>query len=59
MERFHPEWTDAEMDAILELAQAKEMSQKNIIRQAVRLYQAAVLGDCTIVWPNSVTPKHP
>ena len=63
MERFQPEWTDEEMDAISELAKAKEMSQKNIIRQAVRLYQAAALGDCSVVWPclqpNSVIPKHP
>jgi hypothetical protein len=63
MERFQPEWTDEEMDAISELAKAKEMSQKNIIRQAVRLYQAAALGDCSVVWPclqqNTVISKHP
>lgn len=51
VERFHPEWTDVEMDAISELAKTKQLSQKNIIRQAVRLYQSVALGACAVVWP--------
>jgi hypothetical protein len=48
--RFQPEWTEQEMDAISALAQEKEMSQKSIVRAAVRLYQAVHLGACKVEW---------
>jgi hypothetical protein len=40
------------MSAISELAKEKEMSQRNVIRAAVRLYQAAAAGACKVVWPT-------
>lgn len=51
IDRFQPDWTDVEMDAISDMAKAKEMSQKAVIRSAVRLYQAVHAGARTVVWP--------
>lgn len=48
----NPEWTEAELAAIRQLATDKNMPPSQVIRQALRMYQLIQAGQ-----PDLVTPK--
>lgn len=45
-----PKWTEEERAAISRMASEQQLSQRHIIRNAVRLYQAVHAGACTVHW---------
>ena len=48
------DFTEQEAVVIVDLAAKNSLPQEGVIRQALRLYQAAQLGVCEVVWRREI-----
>ena len=46
--------TDEEKQAISDLAKLQELTTLQVVRQAIRLYQAVTLGDINVITESSI-----